>query len=58
MAALRIADFRGDLAGGDLRRGAVSLAIMGAPLGQPWPQRQHRGPVHRLYLGFITHAGH
>ena len=64
MAVPGIAGIRGDLPGGDLQRGeqrggAVAPVVMGAPLGQAGPQRQHRrGPVQRLDLALLIHADH
>jgi hypothetical protein len=53
-----------DLAGGHLQGGeqagsAVAEVIVGAPLGQPRPQRQDwPGAVHGLHAGLVVHAQH
>jgi hypothetical protein len=52
----------GDLAGGHLqggkqRGGAVAEVVVGAPLGQPRPERQDRlRAVQRLDLGLLVHT--
>ena len=49
----------GHLQGGKQRGGAVADVVVGAPLGQPRPQRQdRRGAVQRLDLGLLVHAQH
>jgi hypothetical protein len=60
VAVPRVAGIRGDLAGSDLkggkqRGGTAALVVVGAPDGEPGPERQHRGgPVQRLDLLFSS----
>jgi hypothetical protein len=62
--AMAVKAAAGDLPGRDVERGeqagdAMADVVVGAPLGQSGPQRQHRrGAVQGLDLGLLVHAQH